>query len=216
MEGWEYFFVLSSYIVPLGVGLALLIQKRLPFSGLLLWSFLIFTVLIEVGGITLAFNQINNLWLYRIYLYAELIFSALFFFNQFSKKRSKVLLLIVSILAITLITLTNFFDNWQRYASVQTVITFCSVAYIIISYFVEMFQLEKVFDPFKDLYFVVGGVMLLGYSSTLLYNVLYDYVSTGYFGSQMNSILDRVNMGLIVFYNILYSYALWISKLQRI
>ena len=78
-----------------------------------------------------------------------------------------------------------------------------------------MFQLEKVFNPFKDVYFVVGGVLLLGYSSTLLYNVLYDYVIMGYFGSEINPILDGVNMGLVVFYNVLYSYALWLSKYPR-
>lgn len=107
------------------------------------------------------------------------------------------------------------FDDWQKYASIQTVITFGCIAYIIISYFIDMFQLEKVFNPFKDVYFVVGGVLLLGYSSTLLYNVLYDYVIMGYFGSEINPILDGVNMGLVVFYNVLYSYALWLSKYPR-
>lgn len=212
MEDGGYLFVLSSYIIPLGIGGALLIQKRLSFAGLLLWSFLLFTAFIEIGGTILAFNGINNLGLYRIYLYAELVFPALFFFNQFSKRRSKNLLLIVCVSSIILTTLTNLFDDWQRYASVQTVITFCCIAYIIISYFVEMFQSEKVFNPFKDVYFVVGGVLLLGYSSTLLYNVLYDYVITGYFGSEINPILDGVNMCLVVFYNVLYSYALWLSR----
>ncbi|MDF3028466.1 MAG: hypothetical protein K0S23_2773 [Fluviicola sp.] len=208
---WRY-FVLSSYIIPIGIGGALLKQKRLSFSGLLLWSFLLFTLSIEIGGTILAFKGVNNLWLYRIYLYSELVFPVIFFFNRFSKRKSKVSLLIVSISAIILTTLTNIFDNWQSYASIQTVITFACIAFIIISYFVEMFQLEKVFNPFKDVYFVVGGVLLLGYSSTLLYNVLYDYVIMGYFGLELNHILDGVNMGLIVFYNVLYSYALWISR----
>ena len=214
MGDWGY-FVLSSYILPLGIGSALLIQKRLPFVGVLLWFYLLFTVFIEIGGTIMAFNGINNLWLYRIYLYAELIFPCLFFFKQFSKRRSKILLLIVFISAIVLTTLTNMFDDWQKYASIQTVITFGCIAYIIISYFIDMFQLEKVFNPFKDVYFVVGGVLLLGYSSTLLYNVLYDYVIMGYFGSEINPILDGVNMGLVVFYNVLYSYALWLSKYPR-
>ena len=43
MGGWEY-FVLSSYIFPIGTGLALLIQKRLPFNGGMLWVYLLFTV----------------------------------------------------------------------------------------------------------------------------------------------------------------------------
>ena len=214
MGDWGY-FVLSSYILPLGIGSALLIQKRLPFVGVLRWFYLLFTVFIEIGGTIMAFNGINNLWLYRIYLYAELIFPCLFFFKQFSKRRSKILLLIVFISAIVLTTLTNMFDDWQKYASIQTVITFGCIAYIIISYFIDMFQLEKVFNPFKDVYFVVGGVLLLGYSSTLLYNVLYDYVIMGYFGSEINPILDGVNMGLVVFYNVLYSYALWLSKYPR-
>ena len=213
MGGWRY-FVLSSYILPLGIGMALLIQKRLPFSGFLLWLYLLLTVCVDIGGATLAYKGFNNLWLYRIYLYAELVFPALFFFYQFSKKRSKTLLLIVCIAAIILATLTNMYDDWKSYASVQTGITFGCIAYIIISYFVEMFSQEKVFNPFKDLYFVVGATLLLGYSSTLLYNVLYDYVVMGYFGLEMNPILDGVNMGLVVFYNVLYSYAIWISRLS--
>ncbi|MNY46839.1 hypothetical protein D3C86_1820590 [compost metagenome] len=118
--------------------------------------------------------------------------------------------------AIVITTLTNFFDDWKNYASIQTGITFGCIAYVIVSYFVEMFRQEKVFNPFRDLYFVVGAVLLLGYSSTLLYNVLYDYVIMGYFGLEVGSVLDGVNMGLVVFYNVLYSYALWISRYNRI
>ena len=211
MGGWRY-FVLSSYILPLGIGVALLIQKRLPFAGLLLWLYLLLTVFVDIAGAVLAYQGFNNLWLYRIYLYAELVFPALFFVDQFSKKQSKVSLLIVCATAIGVATLTNVFDDWESYASVQTGITLGCIAYIIISYFAEMFRQEKVFNPFKDLYFVVGATLLLGYSSTLLYNVLYDYVVMGYFGLEMNPILDGVNMGLVVFYNVLYSYAIWISK----
>lgn len=211
MGNWEY-LVISSYSFPIGIGLALLIQKRLSFVGSILWVYLLFTLGIEIVSVILASDGINNLWLYRIYMYAELIFPAIFFFNQFSKRRSKNLLLVVFVSATILTTLINIFDDWQTSASVQTVITFGCIAYIIISFFVEMFRSEKVFNPFKDVYFVVGGVLLLGYSATLLYNVLYDYVIMGYVAAEIHSILDRVNMGLVVFYNVLYSYALWLSR----
>lgn len=211
MGGWEY-FVLSSYIFPIGTGLALLIQKRLPFNGGMLWVYLLFTVCVEITGAVLARNGINNLWLYRIYLYAELAFPALFFFNQFSGKRTRIWLLTVLVSTVVLTTLTNIFDNWQDYASVQTGITFGGMAFIIIGYFIEMFRTEKVFNPFKDIYFMVGATLLLGYSCTLIYHLLYDYVAVGYFGDRVDEILNRVNMGLIVFYNLLYSYALWISR----
>jgi hypothetical protein len=211
MGTWEY-FVLSSYIFPVGIGLALLIQKRLSFSGAVLWAYLLFTLGVELVSSILAIKGFNNLWLYRIYMYAELVFPVLFFFDQFSKKRSKILILIVSIAAVVFTTLTNVFDDWRDYGSVQTSITFACIAFVIISYFVEMFQLEKVFNPFKDVYFVVGGVMLLAYSSILLYNVLYDYIIRGYVGSEIRSVLYIVNSGLILFYNVLYSYALWLSR----
>ncbi len=214
MGFWEY-LVISSYIFPVGIGLALLIRKRLSFVGGILWGFQLFTLTVEIVSVILASKGINNLWLYRIYMYGELIFPGIFFFNQFSKRKSKTLLLIVSISAIMLITLTNVFDDWQKYASLQTGITFGCIAFIIISYFVEMFQLEKVFNPFKDVYFVVGGVLLLGYSSTLLYSVLFNYLIIGYFDKESYAILDGVNMSLVVFYNVLYSYALWISKYPR-
>jgi hypothetical protein len=162
--------------------------------------------------VILATKGINNLWLYRIYLYAELVFPSILFFNQFSSKRSKRILMLSFTTAIILTTLTNFFDNWENYASMQTGITFCYVTFIIISYFIEMFRMEKVFNPFKDIYFVLGASLLLGHSCTLIYNVLFDYLTSGYFGPEINSILDRVNLGLILFYNVLYSYALWISK----
>uniref|UniRef100_UPI00260F43C7 hypothetical protein n=1 Tax=Fluviicola sp. TaxID=1917219 RepID=UPI00260F43C7 len=168
MSDWVY-FVLSSYILPLGMGVALLIQKRLSFVGLILWLYLLFTVLVDIGGAVLAFSGINNLWLYRIYMYAELIFPGLFFLNQFSKRRGKILVLIISLSAIVLTTITNLFDDWQSYASMQTFITFGCASSIIISYFVEMFQLEKVFNPFKDVYFIVGATLLLGQSCTLIY-----------------------------------------------
>lgn len=211
MGVWEY-FVISSYIFPIGIGLALLIQRRLSFAGGVLWAYLLFTLGVELISSILAFRGINNLWLYRIYMYGELVFPILFFFNQFSKKRSKILVLIVTITAVVFTTLANVVDDWLEYGSVQTSITFACIAIIIISYFVEMFQLEKVFNPFKDVYFVVGGVMLLAYSSILLYNLLYDYVIRGFVGSETLSVLHIVNSGLILFYNVLYSYALWISK----
>jgi hypothetical protein len=211
MGNWEY-LTISSYGLPIGIGLALLIQKRLSFVGGILLVYLLFTLSVEIVSVILASNGVNNLWLYRIYMYAELIFPVLFFFNQFSKRSSKNLIVVVCVSAVIFTTLINVFDDWQTSASVQTFITFGSIAYIIISFFVEMFRTEKVFNPFKDVYFVVGGVLLLGYSSTLLYNVLYDYVITGYIGSEIHSVLDGVNMSLVVFYNVLYSYALWISK----
>lgn len=213
MGGWEY-FVLSSYILPIGTGMALLIQKRLPFAGRLLWIYMLFTLCVEIVSFTLAANGINNLWLYRVYLYAELIFPSLFFFNQFSKKLSKMILVIVFFLAVILTTLTNIFDDWQAHASIQTVITFGCVTFIIISYFVEMFQMEKVFNPFKDIYFVVGGILFLAHSCTLIYNILYDYLVSGYFGSDILLILNKVNLNLILGYNILYSCALWVSRLR--
>jgi hypothetical protein len=215
MGSWEY-FVLSSYIFPIGTGLAFLIQKRLPFIGIMLWGFVLFTVCVEITGAVLAFNGINNLWLYRIYLFVELIFPAFFFFKQFSNEISKILLLAVLSLAIVFTTLSNIFDDWQDYASVQTAITFGGVAFIIIAYFIEMFRTEKVFNPFKDIYFVVGATLFIGHSCTLIYYLLYDYMVDGYFGNQIENILNGVNMGLVVFYNLLYSYALWISKRSQI
>lgn len=164
----------------------------------------------------LANQGINTLWLYRIYLYAELVFPTLLFFNQFSKKRSRNIIFFAFSVAIILTTLTNVFDDWQSNASIQVGITFCYVTFIIISYFVEMFRSEKVFNPFREVYFVVGATLLLGNSCTLIYNVLYDYLASGYFGSEIHSILNGVNLGLIIFYNILYSYALWISRHPRI
>ncbi|WP_341899816.1 hypothetical protein [Fluviicola taffensis] len=215
MGSWEY-FVLLSYSFPIGIGLALLIQKRLPFISKVILTYLIFTVLVEIIGAILFNYRINNLWLYRIYLYVELIFPSFFFFQQFSKKRSKILLLTVVITGVILITLTNVFDDWQAHASLQTGITFGCVAFIIISYFIEMFRMENVFSPFKDVYFLVGATLLLGHSCTLIYNLLYDYLVVGYFGDEMLKILNKGNLGLILLYNLLYSYALWISKLPRI
>lgn len=214
MGGWEY-LAISSYIFPLGIGLALLIQKRLPFVAGILWTYLLFALFIEILAVVLASNGINNLWLYRIYLYAELVFPTVLFYKQFSKTGSKALLLIVFAVSILFTTLTNFFDDWGNQASVQTGITFGCVAFIIISYFVEMFRTEKVFNPFKEIYFVIGATLLLSHSCTLVYNVLFDHLASGYFGTEINSILDRVNLSLIIFYNILYSYALWISKRPR-
>lgn len=211
METWEY-FVISSYFFPIGIGLALLIQKRLPFVGGILWIYMLLTFCIEIVAAILANSGINNLWLYRVYLYVELAFPTLFFYNQFSKRRNKALLLGVFATSIILTTLTNFFDDWQARASIQTGITFGCVAFIIVSYFIEMFRTEKVFSVFKEIYFVVGAVLLLGHSCTLIYNVLYDYLITGYFGFEINSILNGVNLGLILFYNVLYSYAIWISR----
>lgn len=214
MGGWEY-FILSSYLLPIGMGLALLIQKRLPFIAGVLWIYIWFTVGVEITSTILAFNGINNLWLYRIYLYAELIFPAIFFYSQFSKTSRKALLLTVVGVSVILITLTNLFDDWQDQASIQTVITFGCISFIIISYFVEMFQMEKVFNPFKDIYFVVGAILFMAHSCTLIYNILYDYLVSGYFHSDILSILARVNLNMILCYNVLYSYALWISRRLR-
>jgi hypothetical protein len=211
------YLVISFYIFPIGIGLALLFQKRLHFVGGMLWIYLLFTLCVEIMSVILATNGINNLWLYRIYLYAELVFPSFFFFHQFSKRRNKEIIISVFLIAIILTTLTNFFDDWQNRASIQTGITFCFVTFTIISYFIEMFRTEKVFNPFKDVYFVVGSGLLLGHSCTLIYNLLFDYLASGYFGSEIHySILNGVNMGLILFYNVLYSYALWLSRHQRI
>lgn len=211
MNGWGY-FILSSYLLPIGMGLALLIQKRLPFIAGILWMYIWFTLVVEITSTVLAFNGINNLWLYRIYLYAELLFPAIFFYSQFSKNSRKALLLTIVGVSVILTTLTNLFDDWQDHASVQTAITFGCISFIIISYFVEMFQMEKVFNPFKDIYFVVGGILFMAQSCTLIYNILYDYLVSGYVHSDILSILNKMNLNMILFYNILYSYALWISR----
>ncbi len=214
MPSWEY-LVIFSYILPIGIGTALLIQKRLPFIGAIVWGYSLFTLCVEITSAILANNGINTLWLFRIYLYAELVFPTLFFYNQFAKPRNKILLLGMSGASIALITLTNFFDDWQNQPSLQSGITFGCIAFIIVTYFVEMFQNEKVFNPFKDTCFIVGATLLLGHSCTLIYDVVYDYLVTGYFGIQIHSILNGVNLGLILFYNILYSYAIWLSKYHR-
>lgn len=192
--------------------MALLIQRRLPFAGRILWVYLCFTLFVEIISAILGSNGINTLWLFRIYLYAELIFPSFFFYNQFSKPRSKTLLLFMFAASIILTTLTNFFDDWQNQPSVQTGITFAYITFTIISYFIEMFRSEKVFEPFKNIYFVVGAALLLGNSCILIYNVLFDYLASGYFGSEIHSILNGVNWSLIIFYNVLYSYAIWISR----
>lgn len=215
MINWEY-FIISSYILPIGIGLALLIQRRLPFIGVILWGYSIFTLTVEIMSAVLANQGINTHWLYRVYLYAELVFPTLLFFNQFSKKRSGTNIILAFLAAIVLTTLTNVFDDWESNASIQSGITFCYITFIIISYFVEMFRTEKVFSPFKEMYFVVGATLLLGNSCTLIYNVLYDYLASGYFGTEIRSILNGVNLGLILFYNVLYSYALWLSKSLQI
>jgi hypothetical protein len=214
MGGLEY-AVFSSYILPIGIGLALLFQKRLPFAGNMVWIYMLFTFCVEVMSTVFAINGFNNLWLYRIYLYVELVFSSIFFFNQFSKNRSKNMLIIVFSASIILTTLMNFFDDWKAHASVQTGIIFGYVSFITISYFTEMFRTERVFNPFTDIYFVVGAVLLLGHSCTFIYDVLYDYLVSGYFGSAILSILNKVNLSLILFYNVLYSYAIWISRYRR-
>lgn len=214
MSGLEY-LVISSYFFPIGIGLALLVWKRLIFAGKMLWVYLLFTVCVEIVSATLATNGINNLWLYRIYLYVELVFPSLFFFKQLSNRNNKNILLFAFSTAIVLTTLTNFFDDWQSHASVQTGITFGCIALIIISYFIDMFRKENVFNPFKDIYFLVGATLLLAHSCTLIYNLLYDYLVIGYFGDEMLKILNKGNLGLVLFYNILYSYALWISRLPR-
>lgn len=214
MKVWEY-FIISSYLLPMGLGLALLMKKRLPFVSIILWINILSTFCIEITAVFLAKNGINNLWLYRVYLYFELLLPIIFFYNQFSKQRSKTILLGLFVVSITLTTLTNFFDDWQARASTQTGITFGFIAFIIISYFIEMFRTEKVFNPFKDVYFVVGAGLLIGHSCTLIYNLLFDYLVSGYFGVEINSILNGVNLSLVLFYNLLYSYALWISMPPR-
>ncbi|AEA43229.1 hypothetical protein Fluta_1234 [Fluviicola taffensis DSM 16823] len=197
---------------PLLLGGVLWFRGHLLFVSKLLILYVLLTLLFELTGLILANKGINNLWLYRIYLYVELMFPSIFFFTQFSKKRSKILLILVSSIAIILTTLTNSFDDWQNHASVQTGITFCCVTFVIISYFIEMFRTEKVFNPFKDIYFVVGGVLLLGHSCTFVYNVLYDYLINGYFGAEIHSILNGINLVQILFYNLLYTCAIWLSR----
>lgn len=210
------YLVISTYCFPLIIGLALLIQGRLPFGAKILWMYLLFTLLVEIMSVILATNRINNLWLYRIYLYVEFTFPTILFFNQFSKQSSKNIIILAFSIAIVLTSLTNFFDDWQNHASIQTGITFAYVTFIIISYFIEMFRTEKVFNPFMDLYFVVGAGLLLGHSCSLIYNVLFDHLASGYFGSEVNSILNALNWCLIVFYNLLFSYTLWISRRHQI
>lgn len=214
MNNWEY-FVIFSYLFPIGIGLALLVQRRLPFIPRILWVYLVFTVCIEIISARLAVNGINTLWLFRLYLYAELVFPMLFFYNQLSKRISRVLLMSVFFVSVILTTITNFYDDWQNQPSIQIGITFGCIVFTIIMFFNEMFQSEKVFNPFKDVYFIVGATLFLGQSCTLIYNVLFDYLVSGYFGKQVHTILNGVNLALILFYNILYSYALWISRNPR-
>lgn len=194
------------------MGGVLWFRGHLLFVSKLLLLYILLTFLFELIGFILANKGINNLWLYRVYLYVELIFPTVFFFRYYKSKWRRISVLSFFLLVLVFITLLNYFDDWTDHASMQTVITFTYIAYLILNYFIEMFQQEEVINPFKDLAFLVGSIILLSQSTTFIYNLLFNQLIDGYFGNSIYSVLDNVNLILIIVYNLFYSYALWVSR----
>jgi hypothetical protein len=209
------YFCVPSYLIPLIIGGALWLKGHLLFVGKLFVLYILLTLAVEFTGFLLANKGIPNLWLYRLYLYVEVIFPTLFFFGYYKSKLRKIIVFSFFILVIVFITLLNFFENWATHASLQTGITFTYIAYLILNYFIEMFRQEEVINPFRDLAFLVGSIILLSQSTTFIYNLLYNQLLEGYFGSSIYSILENINIILIILYNIFYSYALWVSREHR-
>ena len=201
-----------SYLIPLILGGVLWFKERLFFSSKVLAGYLLFSFLFEITGIVLAVYGVHNLWLYRIYLYVEVFFPTIFFVTYFKSSLLKYIAVITFVIVVILTTILNCFENWEYHASFQTGITFTYISFLILSYFIEMFREEKVVNPFKDLPFVVGSIILLSQSSTFLYNLLYNQLSSGYFGDSFHMKMEDVNVFLTMIYNILYAYALWVSK----
>ncbi len=213
-EGVIYSCILS-YLIPLVLGGVLWFQGHLFFACKILIGYLLFSLLFELTGIILANYGIHNLWLYRIYLYVEVFFPTLFFGLYYKGKILKYVTFGLFTVVLILTTILNSFENWEYHASFQTGITFSYISFLILSYFIEMFREEKVINPFKELAFVVGSIVLLSQSSTFLYNLLYNQLSSGYFGGSFHKTMEHVNVSLTMLYNILYSYAIWVSKKDR-
>lgn len=214
----EYFgvyFLISSYLLPIAVGLFIALQHQSTYSSQLLLTYISITFFVEIIGAILASNNFNNLWLYRIYLYLELTFIVAFFFKQFSKRTTRMFVAISYFVAVTLISVMNHYENWDNHATLQTAISFCFIGFVIIRYFVEMFQTESVINPYKDIHFLVGAIILLGQSSTFIHNVLYNHLIDGYFGNKIENLFYYINFSLILIYNLIYTIALWNNRQIR-
>ena len=134
----EYFglyVLISSYLLPIAVGLFVVLQYQSTYSSRLLLSFIAITLLVEIIGAVLAFNNFNNLWLYRIYLYLELTFIVAFFFKQFSKRATRIMVATCYVVALILISILNHYENWDNHATIQTAISFSFIGFVIIRFF---------------------------------------------------------------------------------
>lgn len=209
------YFCIPSYLIPLLLGGVLWSKGHLLFVAKLLFLYILLTFAVECTGLILASKGIQNLWLYRLYLYIEVTFPTLFFINYYKSRLKRIIVLILFGLVIIFITLMNYFEDWSEYASIQTGITFTYIAYLILNYFIEMFRYEEVINPFKDLGFLVGSIVLLSQSTTFIYNLLYNQLLDGYFGDSIHSTLENVNVMLIILYNMFYSYTLWVSRVRQ-
>lgn len=215
MERELVYSCILSYLIPLVLGGVLWFRGHLFFASKILIGYLLFSLLFELTGIILASYGHHNLWLYRIYLYVEVFFPTLFFGLYYKSRILKYITFGLFTIVLILTTILNSFENWEYHASFQTGITFSYISFLILSYFIEMFREEKVINPFKELAFVVGSIILLSQSSTFLYNLLYNQLSSGYFGDSFHKTMEHVNVSLTMLYNILYSYAIWVSMKDR-
>lgn len=213
-----YFYtslVISSYLIPIAAGLHLILQRRSTIHTHFLLYYLVLTIFVEIMGIFLAMYSMNNLWLYRLYIYVELIFPTIFFFTQISKKLLKLLTLVLFASSLAITATLDYYQDWDDHATVQTVVSFSYIGFIIISYFIEMFQSEKVVNPFKDIHFIVGSLLLIAQSLTFIYNILYNHMLEGLIGDEIEVIFNTINLFLIVFNNFIFAYALWMNKRTR-
>ncbi|WP_294673963.1 hypothetical protein [uncultured Fluviicola sp.] len=210
-KGIVYGIALSC-LIPFLIGGVLWFQGRLLFVAKILVVHTFVAFLFELIGIILASKGIHNLWLYRIYLYIEVVFPALFFGLYYKSNLRKMLAFFGCIIVIILTTVLNSYDDWGYHASFQTGITFIYILFLILNYFIEMFQEEKVINPFKELAFLVGSIILLSQSSSFFYNLLYNQLLDGYFGTSLHMTMEYVSIFLTILYNLLYSYAIWVSR----
>lgn len=206
------FLVISSYLLPLVVGLCLVLRHQSTYPSHLLLIYLSITLCVEITGVALALKGINNLWLYRVYLYVELTFPFILFYNQFSKRSTRTTLIVFYVLAFVFTSVLNCYEDWDEHATLQTIISFSFIGFIIIRYFIEMFQQELVINPFREIHFLVGSMIFLAQSCTFIHNVVYNHLVQGYFGDEIQYLFSDINFYLIFIYNIIYTIALWTSR----
>jgi hypothetical protein len=200
LSNYIYLLVISSCIL-----VCLMLYKSVKKIGLNYFlPFLILTIIVELSGLWMIQNGINNYLLFNIFTTVEFVFYSFLFFKHYRKNKNKVLSLLFMPLYILAVTINLiYFQGIEKFHTY----TFLLGAFFM-AVFCCLFFYESVLPEYVEIiltkqpFFWVCTGLLLFYLGSVIINALFEYLRNFDMQIEGKKIYSSINQILNI---ILYS-----------